>query len=62
MAPRRECAPRSCSASLAVEDLSQGVPKTFSVVADGWSPTYVLYSPQAAKLFTNECWLQVKAV
>lgn len=45
-----------------VEDLSQGVPKTFSVVADGWSPTYAIYSPQAAKLFTNECWLQVKAV
>jgi hypothetical protein len=38
------------------------VPKTFSVLADGWSPTYALYSPQAAKLFTNECWLQVKAV
>ena len=39
--------------------LRKGVPKRFSVVEDGWSPTYVLYSPQAATLWTNECWIQV---
>ena len=40
--------------------LARGVPKGYSVVSDGWSPTYVLYSPRNAALWTNECWTQVE--
>jgi len=40
--------------------LARGVPKGYSVVSDGWSPTYVLYSPRDAALWTNECWTQVE--
>ena len=40
--------------------LAKSVPAKYAVVSDGWTPTYALYSPQAAKLFTNECWVQVK--
>lgn len=42
-------------------ELAQGVPKGYSIVDDGWSPTYVLYSARDAALYTNECWQQVKA-
>lgn len=42
-------------------DLAKDVPSPYTVVEEGWSPTYVLYSPRDAKVFTNECWLQVKA-
>lgn len=42
-------------------ELAQGLPKGYSIVNDGWSPAYVLYSPQKAELWTNECWQQVKA-
>ena len=45
---------------VACQALAQGLPAGRSVVEDGWSPTYVLYSPQRAVLWTNECWLQVK--
>jgi hypothetical protein len=40
-------------------ELVQGVPKGYSVVDDGWSPTYVLYSARDEELYTNECWQQV---
>ncbi len=42
-------------------ELASGVPKGYSIVQDGWSPTYVLYSPEKAALWTNECWQQVQA-
>lgn len=42
-------------------ELAQGVPEGYTSVSDGWSPTYVLYSPRDATRWTNECWLQVKA-
>ena len=44
----------------ACAELARGLPQGYSVVEDGWSPTYVLYSPRDAVLWTNECWLQVK--
>jgi len=46
----------------ACAELTRGLPENFTVVKDGWSPTYVLYSPRDATLWTNECWMQVKAV
>ena len=45
----------------ACANLTKGVPSTYSIVEEEWSPTYVLYSPRDAKVFTNECWIQVKA-
>ena len=45
----------------ACAELAKGMPKKYSILSDGWSPTYAIYSPQAAELFTNECWLQVQA-
>ena len=42
-------------------ELAQGLPPGYSVLEDGWSPTYALYSPRDATLWTSECWLQVKA-
>lgn len=44
----------------ACAELAQGLPAGRSIVEDGWSPTYVLYSPLDAKIWTNECWMQVK--
>ena len=42
-------------------ELAQGLPLGYSIVEDGWSPAYALYSPRDATRWTNECWLQVKA-
>jgi len=42
-------------------ELAKGVPTGYSIVEDGWSPTYAIYSPRDAIVFENECWLQVKA-
>lgn len=55
--------PSEAEFKAACAKLARGVPKSFTVVQDGWSPTYVLYSPQRATggLWTNECWLEVKA-
>jgi hypothetical protein len=53
--------PTEADFKVACAELEKGVPKKYSVVSGGWSPTYAIYSPQAAKLFTNECWLQVQA-
>ena len=45
----------------ACADLANGLPSSYTVVEDGWSPTYAIYSGRDSKLFTNECWVQVKA-
>jgi hypothetical protein len=45
----------------ACADLVKGVPSSYTVVQDGWSPTYAIYSGLDSKLLTNECWIQVKA-
>jgi hypothetical protein len=42
-------------------ELAQGVPEGYSSVEEGWTPTYVLYSPRDATRWTSECWVQVKA-
>ena len=52
--------PSEAQFKAACAELERGLPQGYSVVRDGWSPTYVLYSPQHAVLWTNECWLQVK--
>ncbi len=51
--------PSEAKFKAACADLARGLPKGYTVVEDGWSPTYVLYSPRDAKIWTNECWLQV---
>ena len=38
-----------------------GTPLKYKVVEGQWTPTYVLYSPQRATLFTSECWVEVAA-
>lgn len=38
-----------------------GTPKRYRVLEGLWTPTYVLYSPQRATLWTNECWVEVTA-
>lgn len=42
-------------------ELAQKLPPGYSIVQDGWSPTYALYSPRDATRWTNECWQQVEA-
>jgi hypothetical protein len=40
--------------------LASPLPKGYSFnLSSSWSPTYVLYSGEAASFFTNECWAEV---
>jgi hypothetical protein len=40
--------------------LASSLPKGYSFnLSSSWSPTYVLYSGEAAVFFTNECWAEV---
>ena len=38
-----------------------GAPRRYKVVEGLWTPTYALYSPRGATLWTNECWVEVAA-
>lgn len=42
--------------------LAKALPPGYQGVSKGWSPTYVIYAAQDAKLWTNECWTEVVAV
>ena len=52
--------PSEAQFKAACADLARGVPAGYSIVQEGWSPTFVIYSPADAVLFTNECWVEVK--
>jgi hypothetical protein len=54
--------PSEAEFKAACAELARDVPKAFSVVAGKWTPAYAIYSPRDAKLFTNECWMEVKHV
>ena len=38
-----------------------GKPKQYKIVEGLWTPTYALYAPLRATLWTNECWVEVAA-
>ena len=54
--------PSEADFKAACAELTRDVPKAFSVVAGKWTPAYAIYSGRDAKLFTNECWLEVQHV
>jgi hypothetical protein len=52
--------PSEAEFKAACEKARTGKPAQYTVVEGLWTPTYVLYSPQNATLWTSECWIEVK--
>lgn len=51
--------PDEATFDAACAKLAKALPKGYTNVTRGWSPTYVIYSPRDAALWTNECWIEV---